>query len=201
MGLAGYMSLEIKMNDKVVNTARSINTDEFYWLGVRTRPHLEEPNRKFYYLSEGPKKDQNFNAFWSQGEPNDILGKEDCVSVLRFNSDLGWRDTDCKKSGFSICEVDEEESCKKPKYANDNFCDDENNHAGCNWDGGACCHNPLEGWDNHCKECKCKYPHDRKPKEPCEDNHSAKACQKCNSAKKCKAKKCKDKCRKTCHLC
>ena len=40
-------------------------------------------------------------------------------------------------------------------FATDNYCNDENNKVGCNWDGGACCNNHNDGWDNFCTECKC----------------------------------------------
>ena len=30
------------------------------------------------------------------------------------------------------------------------WCDDENNNADCNYDGGACCFNKAQGWDNYC---------------------------------------------------
>ena len=30
------------------------------------------------------------------------------------------------------------------------WCDDENNNADCNWDGGACCFNDAQGWDTYC---------------------------------------------------
>ena len=44
--------------------------------------------------------------------------------------------------------------CGKPESATDNFCNDENNNAACNWDGGACC-NRTYGWNTYCTECKC----------------------------------------------
>merc|ERR1712077_18971 len=31
------------------------------------------------------------------------------------------------------------ETCKYPNYKGDSYCDDENNNAGCAWDGGDCC--------------------------------------------------------------
>ena len=45
--------------------------------------------------------------------------------------------------------------CGSPQWANDNFCDDENNNPGCNFDGGACCNNQSSGWDNFCNVCAC----------------------------------------------
>ena len=35
--------------------------------------------------------------------------------------------------------------CGSPQYANDKWCDDENNNAGCNYDDGACCKNYAAG--------------------------------------------------------
>ena len=40
--------------------------------------------------------------------------------------------------------------CGSPHWATDMWCDDENNNAECNWDGGACCFNEAPGWDNYC---------------------------------------------------
>ena len=40
--------------------------------------------------------------------------------------------------------------CGSPHWATDMWCDDENNNAECNWDGGACCFNDHTGWDNYC---------------------------------------------------
>jgi len=190
---------EKQISDTVVSQARAINNDEAYWLGIRTQVHTDD--RKFYYLTEGPAKSTIKN--WSPGEPNDVSGEEDCVSVLRFDgAGLGWADTECDMSAFSICEVNEDEACKSPEYATDNFCDDENNHAGCNWDGGACCNNPFDKWDMFCKKCECKDPYARDPSSSCEDTETEKKC------KKCKDKTCKNSghycsagCKKTCDLC
>ena len=35
--------------------------------------------------------------------------------------------------------------CGSPQWANDMYCDDENNNASCNYDGGACCSNSASG--------------------------------------------------------
>ena len=45
--------------------------------------------------------------------------------------------------------------CGLPEFASDNFCNDENNNAECNWDGGACCNKQDDGWNTTCTECKC----------------------------------------------
>merc|ERR1712051_570902 len=48
------------------------------------------------------------------------------------------------------------DGCGSPSWANDMWCDDENNNADCNWDGGACCFNDAQGWDTYCTDCECK---------------------------------------------
>ena len=40
--------------------------------------------------------------------------------------------------------------CGSPQWAEDKWCDDENNNADCNWDGGACCNNGFSDWNNYC---------------------------------------------------
>merc|ERR1719483_1681373 len=45
--------------------------------------------------------------------------------------------------------------CGSPSWAEDQWCDDENNNADCNWDGGACCFNDYSGYDNYCNDCEC----------------------------------------------
>ena len=42
-------------------------------------------------------------------------------------------------------------SCGSPQWAIDKWCDDENNNAGCNFDGGACCNNDHIGWNTYCQ--------------------------------------------------
>ena len=55
------------------------------------------------------------------------------------------------------------EGCGQPGYATDDYCDDENNNAGCDFDGGACCKEPVK--KNYCKECKCLSKPKPKPTE------------------------------------
>ena len=44
----------------------------------------------------------------------------------------------------------------RPAYKDDEFCNDENNFEGCNFDGGACCGDDVK--KNYCTECKCLDP-------------------------------------------
>ena len=60
---------------------------------------------------------------------------------------------DCKfKHKGDKCIKSMKGSCGQVKWKGDKNCDDENNNAGCNWDGGDCC-----GPNNYayCKQCKC----------------------------------------------
>merc|ERR1719491_801115 len=50
------------------------------------------------------------------------------------------------------------DGCGSPSWANDQWCDDENNNADCNWDGGACCFNEAQGWNDYCTDCECLDP-------------------------------------------
>ena len=49
-------------------------------------------------------------------------------------------------------------TCQYPQYKGDDYCDDGNNNAGCNWDGGDCCGNHVD--QDYCQECLCKDPND-----------------------------------------
>merc|ERR1711884_27389 len=44
--------------------------------------------------------------------------------------------------------------CGVPSWKGDGFCDDENNNAGCAYDGGDCCGTNVN--TTYCTECKCK---------------------------------------------
>ena len=35
-------------------------------------------------------------------------------------------------------------------WIEDGYCDDENNNAECQFDGGDCCNNSMENWDFYC---------------------------------------------------
>ena len=35
-------------------------------------------------------------------------------------------------------------------WIGDDYCDDGNNNAACNFDGGDCCDNSTPGWDSYC---------------------------------------------------
>jgi len=89
------------------------------------------------------------------------------------------------------------DGCELPQWADDLYCDDGNNNAECNWDGGACCQeSPANGWDTYCTACECK---DEEP--ACEDVWSAKKCKKAKKKNKCKKSKTYKNCMKTCDNC
>ena len=39
-------------------------------------------------------------------------------------------------------------------WIGDNYCDDENNNAACQFDGGDCCNNSMSNWDWYCTVSK-----------------------------------------------
>ena len=58
-------------------------------------------------------------------------------------------------------------SCKHPNWKGDNYCDDENNNEGCEWDGGDCCGDDVR--TNYCSKCQCLDPN---AAPPCTDTCS-----------------------------
>jgi len=88
--------------------------------------------------------------------------------------------------------------CGSPQWATDEWCDDENNNADCNYDGGACCSNTFGGWDTYCTDCECKDPNNV---EDCVDIWKTKKCQRKKNKNKCNRKKVKKNCNKTCEVC
>ena len=47
-------------------------------------------------------------------------------------------------------------SCGFPSYVGDDYCDDENNNCGCEWDGGDCCGSDVN--TDYCNDCDCLDP-------------------------------------------
>merc|ERR1719291_448287 len=89
--------------------------------------------------------------------------------------------------------------CGSPQWAEDQWCDDENNNADCNWDGGACCNNAFGGWDTYCSACECKDPNagtTTTTAAPCVDIHPTKKCEKRKKKGKCSKNWMKKKCEK-----
>lgn len=60
---------------------------------------------------------------------------------------------DCKAAKGDGCKKNPTGSCAKPVWRGDKNCDDENNNAGCGWDGGDCCGDAMNY--KYCKKCKC----------------------------------------------
>merc|ERR1712226_961078 len=60
-------------------------------------------------------------------------------------------------------------ACGNPKYKGDGNCDDDNNNAGCDFDGGDCCAKSLGSPVKkvYCKVCKCLDPNPKAPKAAC----------------------------------
>merc|ERR1712044_28640 len=44
------------------------------------------------------------------------------------------------------------------EWKDDGYCDDENNHEACDFDGGDCCNNEQYDWDLYCDDCECLEP-------------------------------------------
>ena len=48
--------------------------------------------------------------------------------------------------------------CPKPYWKGDTWCDDVNNIASCDWDGGDCCGENVKIHENYCTVCACLDP-------------------------------------------
>merc|ERR1711977_759864 len=108
-------------------------------------------------------------------------------------------------------------ACGSPQWKGDGYCDDDNNNAGCAWDGGDCCGEEVN--TQYCSACECldpseqesseeedcgspkwfgdNYCDDENNNEVCEDNWKTKKCLKKMQKGKCNKKKVKKNCAKT----
>merc|ERR1712210_240999 len=75
-----------------------------------------------------------------------------------------------KKDYCSQCKCVDPASkaCGAPAYKGDGNCDDNNNNAGCGFDGGDCCAKSVGGAvkKDYCKECKCLDPNPKGSEGP-----------------------------------
>ena len=55
-------------------------------------------------------------------------------------------------STFNCCYTPQLD-CINQNWSGDGWCDDTNNHIGCDWDGGDCCGDSVN--TNYCDECEC----------------------------------------------
>ena len=55
-------------------------------------------------------------------------------------------------STFNCCYTPQID-CINQNWVGDGWCDDTNNHIGCDWDGGDCCGDSVN--TNYCDECEC----------------------------------------------
>merc|ERR1711981_1467107 len=67
----------------------------------------------------------------------------------RVTSVLSWIQSNMGSCGGSP----PPSSCKYPNWKGDKWCDDENNNAGCEWDGGDCCGDDVK--TQYCSACEC----------------------------------------------
>ena len=93
--------------------------------------------------------------------------------------------------------------CEKPSWKGDGYCDDMNNVASCDYDGGDCCGDSVV--TTYCETCECLDPAfattTEAPAPACKDNWKTKKCQKRKNKGKCNKKKVKKNCQKTCEFC
>merc|ERR1712176_1238322 len=101
------------------------------------------------YKGDGNCDDNNNNAgcAWDGGDccGNDVK-KEYCTECK-------CKDCTAKAPPGDACVKSAKKNCKLKEYKGDGNCDDDNNNAGCAWDGGDCCKEKLVR--TYCKKCEC----------------------------------------------
>jgi len=99
--------------------------------------------------------------------------------------------------------TDAPSGCASPNWKGDGYCDDENNNAGCDYDGGDCCNNTKPHWDHFCTKCECLEPPPTTTPVPCENSgeYCECECERLFNQNKCHKKHVKKHCKKTCGLC
>merc|ERR1739846_75608 len=117
---------------------------------------------------------------------------------VKANMESGTGPTNPPGTTSAPTTVSPPSGCGSPQWATDEWCDDENNNADCNYDGGACCSNTFGGWDTYCTDCECKDPNNV---EDCVDIWSTKKCERRKNKNKCNRKFVKKNCNKTCEVC
>ena len=65
------------------------------WIGLNDRTKQRE-----FVWSDGTPFNGSIYSIWRDGEPNDWLGKEDCVEL--YNN--GWNDLACSRNHYYMCE-------------------------------------------------------------------------------------------------
>merc|ERR1712032_407750 len=101
------------------------------------------------YKGDGNCDDNNNNGgcAWDGG---------DCCGLTvskKYCKECKCLDCTAKAAPGDACVKSAKKGCGLVKYKGDGNCDDENNNAGCNWDGGDCCGDKVK--KTYCKVCMC----------------------------------------------
>ena len=75
-----------------------------------------------------------------------------CATLVRY--DTYQYDNTGGQGSLSECSM----PCNRTLLSGDGYCDDGNNHCGCNWDGGDCCGNEPPVLKDYCDRCACLDP-------------------------------------------
>ena len=93
----------------------------------------------------------------------DILGGKHVVNGMDldvFQNRVGFtyfRKTSTTNFIHTKCSISVKDgACGNLYYKDDGYCDDENNNAGCDWDGGDCCGDNVDTY--FCNKCECLDP-------------------------------------------
>merc|ERR1712100_196136 len=106
------------------------------------------------YVGDGFCDDNNNNAGcgWDGG---------DCCGSTGKNNQYNWcTDCSCRDCTYEAegdgCVDNAIGTCQTVNFVGDGYCDDGNNNAGCDWDGGDCCGTSDKAKQyNYCNDCSC----------------------------------------------
>merc|ERR1712048_776498 len=108
-------------------------------------------------------ENNNCGCGWDGGDCCGAVNKKYC------------KDCGCKDPNYKP------QSCGSPQHKGDGYCDDSNNVASCEFDGGDCCGSVKK---NYCTECACKDPNYSACQLPqyqgdgnCDDENNVPGCQ------------------------
>merc|ERR1711937_541120 len=101
------------------------------------------------YKGDGNCDDENNNAFcgWDGG---DCCGAK---VVKTYCKECKCKDCTYKPKEGDKCVKSIGGTCGSAAYKGDGNCDDNNNNAGCDWDGGDCCGSNVS--TKYCTKCQC----------------------------------------------
>ena len=116
--------------------------NRYFWIGINKEGHTES---SWEYYSDKSLVDY----FAWANQTSTLNANNTCAAVKSANGKSEWYSFECSSTNISfICE----KGCTKA--TGDGVCNDENNVADCDFDGGDCCGRGVD--TSLCNKCECK---------------------------------------------